>query len=154
MPHIEINYDDLIFDEQVQDYCNNPKFKCPNYNHSWACPPEAPYLEKELSKYGKFFLIFSQYDLKAYVDDVKLKHPKKSEDSIRNSFYRKDIMRDLIENDIENCIRRLKENSQDYLILWDGHCRLCEKEGKRCTFDNKIKEGIHMEDMVSLCSVV
>jgi predicted metal-binding protein len=138
MPCVEINYDDLIFDEQVQTYCNNPKFKCPNYGHSWACPPEAPYLEEEISKYKKYFLIYSEYDLKAHVDRVKLKKPKKSEDSIRNSFYRKQIMRDSIEKELKSYVKKLKDADHEYFILWDGHCRLCEKEGKRCTYDFNI----------------
>ncbi|MFX1308960.1 MAG: DUF2284 domain-containing protein, partial [Promethearchaeota archaeon] len=63
MPFLEIKFDDIIFDPIVQTFCVNPNFKCPSYAHSWACPPEAPYLEQEVSQYKQFYLIFVKYNL-------------------------------------------------------------------------------------------
>ena len=73
MPFKEIKFEDLEFDEKVQTFCNSPEFKCPNYAHSWCCPPVAPYLEEEVSKYKKFFLIYAKFDLAAYVKEIKAK---------------------------------------------------------------------------------
>lgn len=135
MPAIQINLKDIIFDPKVQTYCNNVEFKCPNYNHSWACPPEAPYMEKEISLFDRFFLIYYKFDLKNYVKENKLKHPKKSEDFIITSFFRKDIIRDYFEEEIWNFFKRYEDPYKDKLILWDGYCRVCSKEGERCTYD-------------------
>ena len=61
MPVREIRFEDLEFDKSVQTFCISDKFKCPNYGHSWACPPEAPYLEEQVSKFERFFLIYSKF---------------------------------------------------------------------------------------------
>ena len=58
MPSMEIEFDQIVFDPEVQTYCNNPKFKCPYYGHSWSCPPNAPYLEKEVLSYDLFYIFF------------------------------------------------------------------------------------------------
>jgi len=58
MPFIEIEFRDIIFNSNVRSYCVNSDFQCPNYAHSWACPPEAPYLEKLISQFHSFFLIY------------------------------------------------------------------------------------------------
>ena len=138
MPAIEINKEDIIFDPQVQTYCNNPKFKCPNYGHSWACPPIAPFLEKEVSQLNKFFLIYYKYDLRKHVNDVKSKNPDISEEKIRNDFYRKEFTRDHVEDEIQDFIRNYTELYKEIFILWDGYCRVCIKEGKQCTYDSEI----------------
>ncbi|MFX0018805.1 MAG: DUF2284 domain-containing protein [Promethearchaeota archaeon] len=138
MPVIKISLKDIIFDPKVQTYCNNPRFRCPNYSHSWACPPEAPYMESEVSQFDRFFLIYYIFNLKKYIQQIKLMNPQKSEDSIRKSFYRKDIIRDNLEKEIWNFLDTYQEYYDDKLILWDGYCRLCYKENKICTYVQNI----------------
>ena len=138
MPAVEINVEDIIFDPKVQNYCNNSKFKCPNYGHSWACPPEAPYLEENVSRYEKFFLIYYEFNLKEYVERNKLEFPKRSEEKIRNSFYHKDIVRDYLAKEIITFLQNYSESYNEKFILWDGYCRICFKEGKNCTYDDGI----------------
>jgi len=135
MPAIEIPCKFIIFDPKVQTYCNNPKFKCPNYAHSWACPPEAPYLEKEITEFQKFFLIYYQFNINEYIREVRKKHPRKSEHSIRNSLYRQDIARDYLDLEISSFLESYKEPIDKKLVLWDGYCRVCSKEGKLCSYD-------------------
>jgi len=67
MPHIKILFDQIVFDPKVQTFCNNPKFKCPNYGHSHACPPVAPCLEEKVSNFREFYLMYYKYDLDEYV---------------------------------------------------------------------------------------
>ncbi|MHA1291882.1 MAG: DUF2284 domain-containing protein, partial [Promethearchaeota archaeon] len=100
MPSIEIKPENIIFNPEVQTYCNNPNFKCPFYNHSWSCPPNAPYLEKEVLNYDHFYLIYYKFDLNKYVMEEKRKHPNRTKKRIRNFFYRKDILRDKLESEI------------------------------------------------------
>lgn len=136
MPNKEITFQDIIFDPKVQTYCVNPGFKCPSYRHSWACPPEAPYLEREVSKYQKFYLIFSKFDLNSYVEKEKAKHPRRSEAKIRNRFYLKNYLRDCLEKEIFKFLETYKDNYETKLVLWDGHCRICQKLlSKDCTYD-------------------
>ncbi|NHJ22999.1 MAG: DUF2284 domain-containing protein [Candidatus Lokiarchaeota archaeon] len=123
MPWIEINKDTIVFDPEVQTYCNNPKFKCPNYNHSWACPPKAPYLEEQILQFKKFFLIYVKKEL------IKNKNAY---------FKRYEFMRDDIEEEVARFIKENKNDYNEIKILWDGHCRICQKEGKKCTIDEGI----------------
>jgi len=102
---IEIKRENIIFDPKVQTYCNNPRFRCPNYGHNWACPPEAPYRDDILSKYSRFYLIYEKFDLKDYIEEKKLKFPNRSEKKIINAFYRENFMRDWIEEDIRKFIK-------------------------------------------------
>ena len=139
MPHMEIKFTDIIFDPKVQSYCNNPQFQCPNYGHSWACPPEAPYLENKISEYDQFFLVYSEFDIQAHIKEVQNTHPKRSASRILRSLYRKNMGRDLLEKEIENFLSQEDRNYQKRFILWDGHCRVCyQKEGNPCSYDEGI----------------
>jgi predicted metal-binding protein len=135
MPYLEIEKEYIIFDPEVQTYCNNSEFKCPNYNHSWACPPVSPYLEEEVSTYKKFFLIYYKFDLDTYISEVKQIHPDRSIEKILQSFYRKSYMRDHLEVEIFNFLEENDVNYNEKLVLWDGFCRLCYKENQKCTYD-------------------
>jgi len=136
LPFLEINLDNIIFNPKVQLYCVNSNFKCPSYGHSWACPPKAPYLEQEVSKYIKFYLIFVKFNLISYIEKQKLKNPKRNEVSIRNAFFMKNLMRDKLEQEIKLCINGQLKSYNEKLILWDGFCRLClNKKDRGCTHD-------------------
>ncbi len=136
MPYMEISFDDIIFDRKIQTLCITPQFKCPYYGHSWACPPEAPYMEQEISKYSKFFLIYRKFNLAEYVAIKKKQHPKRSERSIRNRFYLKTIMRNDLEKEVSQFLQQYTENYRERLILWGGHCRVCEQKGyRKCSYD-------------------
>lgn len=136
MPFKEITFNQIVFNPEVQEYCNNPKFKCPNYGHSHACPPIAPYLEDIVVKFKTYYLIFFKFDLEQYVKHKKVKNPNKSKEKIINSFYRKSLMRDYLEQEILEFIDNFQEEYEERLILWDGFCRLCYKENRTCTYDD------------------
>ncbi|MCK4481322.1 MAG: hypothetical protein KAV01_12405, partial [Candidatus Lokiarchaeota archaeon] len=118
MPIIEIKLGDILFDPKVQKYCVNSNFKCPSYGHSWACPPEAPYLEQEVSKYHRFFLIYVKFNLIEYIQDVKAKYPKRSEKRIKNAFFMNNLLRDKLEQEINNFIEEDQILSEKKLVLW------------------------------------
>ncbi len=126
MPWKEIPKDTIIFDPKVQLYCNNPKYRCPYYEHSWGCPPKAPYLEEEVMAYERYYLIYFRFDLK-----------DKNSGKIADSPSYKD-MRKVMEKEMEDFIHSHQGKSEEMKILWDGHCRTCEKEGKTCTLDEGI----------------
>jgi predicted metal-binding protein len=138
LPFLEIKFKDLIFDEKVQTYCINSNFKCPSYGHSWACPPEAPYLEQEISKYLKFYLIFVKFNLDAYVEEEKLKNVKRNENYIRNAFLMKNPLRNNLEEEIELFLTSYQHQHKEILVLWDGFCRVCfNDKDKGCTYDTR-----------------
>ncbi|MFX1496142.1 MAG: DUF2284 domain-containing protein [Promethearchaeota archaeon] len=120
LPFLKLKLKDICFDPNVQNYCNNPKYKCPNYNSSWACPPQAPYLEKTISKFKTFFLIYLKFNLTEFYK--------------RSSFYSNEVDRDYMEKEIYDFLNDYNEIYVDKLILWDGYCRICSKEGKKCTY--------------------
>jgi len=137
MPSTEIDLKDIIFDPEVQTYCNNAEFKCPNYGHNWACPPEAPYLEEKVSQFKKFFVMYYKFDLKEYVAEVQLKHPHRKKDRIIRSFYAKDLVRDYLEQEMVQFQQDYKEDYEERLVLWDGYCRICTNpRDKCCTYDS------------------
>ena len=133
MPYMELSFDQISFDPEVQTYCNNPKFQCPYYGHSWTCPPEAPYLEEEVSQYKKIYLLYHQFDIEAYVNEIKAKHPRRSENRIRSSLFRRNFVRDYLEKEIYQFLDQFQNNFKEKLVLWDGHCRICKKT---CTYNN------------------
>ena len=135
MPYKEIKFEQIMFDREVQNYFITPKFECPNYGHFWTCPPEAPYLEEEISNYSRFFLIYYKFDLKKYIKKVHMKNSKIKELDLKISLYRKQFIRDLLESEIKDFVENYKEPYIERLILWDGFCRICHKEGKSCTYD-------------------
>ncbi|MFX1377655.1 MAG: DUF2284 domain-containing protein [Promethearchaeota archaeon] len=136
MPFLEIQFKDIIFDRKIQNYCINSGFKCPSYGHSWACPPEAPYLEQKVSKYKKHFLIYVSYNLQKHVYKEKRKHPNRNENNIKSAFFMKNLLRDKLEQQISLFIHQYQDLYDDILILWDGFCRVCFNEkDKGCTYD-------------------
>ncbi len=137
LPFLEIKLGDIFFDPKVQIFCVNPHFKCPIYGHSWTCPPEAPYLEETISKYKRFYLIYVKINLKEYVQKKKVENPKRSEKSIKNEFFMKNLLRDKLEREIFEFIKIFQSLNEEKLILWDGFCRICSnKEDKGCTYDS------------------
>jgi predicted metal-binding protein len=136
LPSLKIGFNDIVFDEKVQTYCINSNFKCPSYGHSWACPPEAPFLEQEVSTYNKYYLIFVKFNLDKYVEREKLKYPKKNESNIRNAFFMKNPLRDNLEEEISQFLDKFQEYYNEKLVLWDGFCRVCfNDKDKGCTYD-------------------
>ena len=123
MPWKEIPKDAISFDLKVQSYCKNPKYICPYYGHSWACPPVAPYLEKEIMSYKKYYLIYIKFDLN-----------KKEEKGISNQFDY-NYMREIMEVEMEKFLQEYQGKLKELRVLWDGHCRICEKENKECSIE-------------------
>ena len=51
---MKIEFNDIGFDREVYSYCLNDKYKCPNYNHSYSCPPAAVLLRERVSQFKVF----------------------------------------------------------------------------------------------------
>ncbi|MBD3195258.1 MAG: hypothetical protein GF317_09395 [Candidatus Lokiarchaeota archaeon] len=127
MPWKEIQKEKILFDKKVQTFCVSNKFECPNYGHNWACPPEAPYLEDEIMNFEKYFLVYSKIIISSEKDTKEI---EKS-----NSLNIQKELRDEIEGEISRFLKQNKSKYERIKILWDGHCRICSKEGKKCTYD-------------------
>jgi predicted metal-binding protein len=41
-----------------------------------------------------------------------------------------------MEKEIASIIKKNNFNNENNLILWDGYCRICHKEGLKCTYDS------------------
>jgi len=116
--------------------CISPSFTCPHYNHSHSCPPVAPYLEQEISKYSKFYLIYSRLNLSEYIKEKKAKHPKRSEQRIKYFFYMNNLYKEDLKKEVENFVNDLKDGPKEMLLLFDGTCKICLNDrDKGCTFD-------------------
>jgi predicted metal-binding protein len=117
MPTIEIDYDDIVFDKEVQQFCNNDQFQCPNYHHSWGCPPEAPYLEEKVAEYTHHLLVYIKEDIN-----------RKGHNNL--------ALKEKFEREMLSTAEKIKARSADMHLLWGGHCTLCKRRlDKRCTYD-------------------
>jgi predicted metal-binding protein len=137
MPFIEIKYEDIHFDPKVQEMCVSSSFKCPFYGHSWSCPPNSPYLEKALSTYKEFFLIYSIFNLEEYIEKEK-ESTHRSAFFIKNTFLLTKSMESLdLEEEFSKFLQQYNRNFNKKLLLYDGTCRYCKIEGKEsCTYDS------------------
>lgn len=136
MPYVQIKYNDIYFDAKVQEMCVSPSFRCPFYGHSWSCPPNSPYLEKVLSTYKEFYLIYSVFDLETYIKKEK-ERTNRSEFFIKNTFL---LTKSFESPDLENEFKKfLTQYHKDYkkrLLLYDGTCKYCKiQNAGNCTFD-------------------
>ncbi|MFX1385559.1 MAG: DUF2284 domain-containing protein [Promethearchaeota archaeon] len=137
MPFIQIRYENIYFDPKVQKMCVSSVFACPYYNHSWSCPPIAPYLEEEISTYKEFFLVYSKFNLEKYIKEIKAMHPKRSEMRIKNSSYMKIMYRNDLEMEMEKFLNQYQTTYGKKLILYDGSCKVCyNKKAGKCTYDS------------------
>ncbi|MFX0134112.1 MAG: DUF2284 domain-containing protein [Candidatus Hodarchaeota archaeon] len=137
MPFVQIQLNDIKFNPKVQFMCVSPSFSCPSYNHTWSCPPVAPYLEEEVKKYSKFFLIYSKFDLASHIEQVKEKHPKWSELKIKFKYQMKSAIHNDLVKEVTKFLEQYKEPYEKRLVLYDGFCRVCHnKEDGGCTYDS------------------
>ena len=136
MPFTQIKFENLYFSREVQEMCVSSSFKCPSYGHSWTCPPVAPYLEKAISTYNEFFLIYSKFDLEAYIKKQK-ELTNRSEFYIKNMFL---LTKSFISNDLNIEFKKfLAQYNKPYkkrLLLYDGTCKYCHTlNAGNCTYD-------------------
>ena len=137
MPFLKVELKDVIFDPKVQTYCVSSSFKCPSYGHSWACPPEAPYMEATVAQFKEFYLIYYQLDIAEYIKKEKVKNPNKSENDIKNMLYSSGFSRNKSESEILDFIDKYSKSYEEKLVLWDGYCKTCFNElDNGCTYDS------------------
>jgi len=128
---IPIKLEQIVFDRDVQKQCVSPGFHCPSYEKSWSCPPVSPYLEEEINSFDKFFLIYTTFNIKKYIQQEKVKYPKKSDVRIRYELYATDVTsrNSLVMGGLEKEITEFVDNYngefKEKLVLWAGTCRLC-----------------------------
>jgi len=94
-------------------------------------------LEKELSSYKKFYLIYTRFNLSEYIEKEKAKHPNRSEQRIKFFFHTKNLYREDLKEEVENCLSEYTDKSEEILLLYDGTCRIClNNRDNGCTFDS------------------
>ncbi|MHA1688635.1 MAG: DUF2284 domain-containing protein [Promethearchaeota archaeon] len=130
-----LRFSEIIFDSNVFSYCKNEKFTCPNYGHSWACPPASTSLEKELSQFKRFYLIGVSLNLNKYIQVIRKKFPKKTKERLINELYRKKTLERELNNFIIAFLEKKKEKHEKYFLLWAESCDTCELEGKKCSYE-------------------
>jgi predicted metal-binding protein len=90
-----------------------------------------------VSKYKRFFLIYSKFDLENHIKEVKAKHPKRSEYRIKLAFQMKNLFREDLDEEFAKYLENFDEKYEERLLLYDGTCRIClNKEEGGCTFDD------------------
>lgn len=154
MPFIQIQYKDIYFDPKVQEMCISPSFKCPFYNHSWSCPPNSPYLEKVLSTYTDFYLIYSIFDLESFIKKEK-ERTNRSEFFIKNTFLlTKTFESNDLEKEFEKFLSQYDKQYKKRLLLYDGTCKYCKiQNAGNCTFDSGEKCRFPQEKRYSMESI-
>lgn len=137
MPFIQIQYKDIHFNSKVQEMCISPSFKCPFYGHSWSCPPNSPFLEKALSTYKDYYLIYSKFDLESYINKEK-ERTGRSEFYIKNTFLlTKSFEANDLEEEFEKFLTQYNKQYKKSILLYDGTCKYCKiQNAGDCTFDS------------------
>ncbi|MFW9880776.1 MAG: DUF2284 domain-containing protein [Candidatus Thorarchaeota archaeon] len=137
MPFLQIKFEDIYFDPKVQEMCISTSFKCPFYGHSWSCPPNSPYLEKTISTYKEFYLIYSIFNLKEYIRKER-ERTNRSEFFIKNTFLLTKIFDNYdLEEEFKKFISQFNKNYKKCLFLYDGTCKYCKIQNiGACTFDS------------------
>ncbi len=148
MPVAEIKYEDLVFDPAVQKMCVTPKFTCPSYGHSWACPPEAPFMKETLAKYRKFYLVYVGINLDDYVLAQRKKHPRWTDESMRNSVFSSKLLQQAYAKELNQFLDSHEKFYTEKFVFWcGGSCDLCDNQkdmgcthdaGKPCRHPNEI----------------
>ncbi len=139
MGFLKINFEDISFSPQTQEMCVSSSFKCPFYEHSWSCPPAAPYLEKQVSTYKDYFLVYSQFDLEEYIKKEREKNPKRSEFYIKNTYFLKSVMTNLLDKEFNELLSHFNKVFRKKLLLYYGTCNFCHiQSAGKCTYDDGV----------------
>ncbi|MFW9929738.1 MAG: DUF2284 domain-containing protein, partial [Candidatus Thorarchaeota archaeon] len=77
----------------------------------------------EIMSYQKYYLIYTKFDLN-----------KEEEKGISNQ-YSYNYMREIMEVEMEKFLQEYQGKLKELRVLWDGHCRICEKENKKCSIE-------------------
>jgi len=93
-----------VIDYKTRDWCllpypDHPK-GCPNYGKSAKCPPQIDYFDKIYNMSKPVFAIVGDYNLKAHIDKMWLKHPNWTDRQLRCVLYwqqtaRKELWKDV-----------------------------------------------------------
>jgi predicted metal-binding protein len=136
MPFIQIKFENLYFSREVQEMCVSPSFKCPSYGHSWTCPPAAPYLEKAISTHNEFYIIYSKFDLEAYIKKERAL-TNRSEFYVKNMFLlTKSFLTEDLNVEFEKFLAQHNNPYKKRLLLYDGTCKFCSTQNAgECTYD-------------------
>ncbi|MFW9874060.1 MAG: DUF2284 domain-containing protein [Candidatus Thorarchaeota archaeon] len=138
MPFTQIKFEDIYFDPKVQEMCISTSFRCPFYGHSWSCPPNSPYLEKTIATYEEFYLIYSIFNLKQYIEKER-ERTNRSEFFIKNTFLlTKSFDNYDLEKEFDKLTSKYGKSYKKKLLLYDGTCKYCKIQNVgACTFDSR-----------------
>jgi predicted metal-binding protein len=118
--------------------CKSSSYKCPSYNHSWSCPPAAPYLEDEISTYEAYYLIYTRIDLEEYIRQEKKKHPNRSELYIKSNYFYNEMETTALVEEMDTFLAQYEKNYSKKLLLYSGTCRYCKMHNMvECTYDSE-----------------
>ena len=87
---------------------------CPNYGRYVKCPPNSPFVEEILDVNKEMFLVHSEFNLQAHVDNMKAKHPNWTDKQLRNVLYWQRTSKNQM---YERSLEFAKENNFDMLIF-------------------------------------
>lgn len=90
------------------------KDKCKNYNCKYSCPPYSPSFDSLKQLYKNVYVILYKIETKPY---PRIYNTIRMVNTVMKSLQRKKV--DMISHYLE-------KNSQKYLILENGSCRLCK----------------------------
>lgn len=137
MPYVQINYKDLYFNLEVQEMCKSSSYKCPSYNHSWSCPPVAPYLEEQIGNYEEYYLIYTRLDLEEYIEKEKKKNPNRSELYIKSNYFYNEMETTALVEEIDKFLAQYEKSYLKKLLLYSGTCRYCKMQNSGdCTYNS------------------
>ena len=117
---LRVKRNSILFTPKTHIWCTLPypghKNGCPNYDKNPLCPPNIKTMEKYLSGYSFFYLIYAIFNIFEYKNYMLNKHPDWSDRQARCLLYWQNSVKKILKNFIIN----LFSNNPDYSIYLFG----------------------------------
>ncbi len=118
---IKVN-DILEIKHKVRGFCKFPyhghKNGCPNFNNHELCPPKIKLVDNYFDLNKDLFFIITEFDLKSYIENMKIKHPQWSYYQLKNLLYWQNGVRKTLRNKVETFINNhTDKNKLTYTLL-------------------------------------
>ena len=146
---------DLVHAPRVRDWCKLPypnhPHGCPNYGTNEhrlvdGCPPYSCYVTKKFNLNRPLYMVFSEFDLQAYVHRKKLQHPDRTDRQIRCVLYWQGTSKKQLRERVSYAISVLKTDAFSFApeSLGVNVYTTCLRSGLKLELIRKLKTCRHI----------
>jgi len=141
-----LKIDKLITTFKEAEWCKIPypnhPYGCPNYGREGCpgCPPSAIHIDSIIDRTEPVYFVYSEFDLEAHVEKMRIRHPRWSERQLRNVLYWQQTSR-----------KQLRERVAE-AIKWTNlhHLFYCPEAHGVNVYATALKNGLRLERIKDL----